>query len=361
MSRLVFLTGATGYIGGVLARRLLAEGDRLRVLVRETSDPATVAALADRGAEVFVGDVTDRYSLREGMAGADWVVHAAADLDFHASDEGMGRTNVDGADNVASLAFKLGCGRLLHLSSIAAFAGSPADGTPAREDTAMGTDFPSRYSATKRSGELAVREWAKKGLRLHVVWPSLVYGPPGKKSGTNALLRLFALGRLPVLVGGDRRTSWIHVDDLVDGLARLMERADGGRLGGGAMDADRTATGRGEATREGGARDFLMTGDVATTREVVERTCRLAGTRPPRWELPLGLARVGLTLLSPYYQLRGLKNPFPPGQLESLGRHWAFDDGRARRELDWHPRTLDEGLPPTVHHLLGRDGGAAAG
>lgn len=329
--RRVFLTGATGYIGGVLARRLASRGDRVRTLVRRTSDAATVADLRERGIETFEGDVTDRYSMREGMAGADLVVHAAADLDFQGSEERMRRTNVDGADNVASLAFKLGCGRFVLLSSIAAFAGSPEDGSAATEETPMRTDFPSRYSATKRSGEEAVRSWTTKGLRLNVVWPSLVYGPPGKKSGSNALLRLFAKGRLPILVGGDRRTSWIHVDDLVEGLVRVMDRAEPGR-------------------------DYLMTGDVVPIREVVERTCELAGSRPPRLEVPLWLARLGSRLAAPWYKLRGLRNPLPPGQLESLGRHWAFDDSRARRELDWHPRSLEEGLPPTVAHVLGQDG-----
>ncbi len=329
MSRRIFLSGATGYIGGALARRLAARGDAVRALVRATSDPAAVAALHGLGVETFVGDVTDRASMREGMAGADWVVHAAADLDFYAAEERVRRINVEGADHVASLAYKLGCGRFLLLSSIAAFTGSPPDGTPATEETAMGTDFPSLYSATKRAGEEAVRAWTKKGLRLNVVWPSLVYGPPGKKAGANALLRLFARGRLPVLVGADRRTSWIYLDDLVEGLVRVMERAEPGR-------------------------DYLMTGDVATTREVVHRTCELAGVKPPKVELPLWLARVAAKAGTPYYKLRGFKNPLPPGQLESLGRHWAFDDARARRELAWEPRGLEEGLPVTVEHILGR-------
>lgn len=328
MSR-VFLTGGTGYIGRALAARLARDGHELRALVRATSDRQAVAALRTLGAATFEGDVTDRISMRQGMSGADWVIHAAADLDFYGPGERMRRVNVDGADNVASLAYKLGCGRFLLLSSVAAFAGSPADGTPATEETPRGDDFPSLYSATKRSGEEAVRRWVDKGLRLNVAWPSLVYGPPGKKDGANSLLRLFAKGRLPFLVGGDRRTSWVYLDDVVEGLAAVVDRAAPGT-------------------------DYLMTGDVATTRSVVRRTCELAGSRPPRLELPLWAARFLNALASPYYKLRGFKNPLPPGQIGNLSRHWAFDDSRARRHLDWHPRDLDAGLPPTVEHVLGR-------
>ncbi|HEX2163452.1 MAG TPA: NAD-dependent epimerase/dehydratase family protein [Thermoanaerobaculia bacterium] len=328
MSRRVYLTGATGYIGQPLALRLAAAGHEVRALVRASSDPARVASLVDGGVACFPGDLADRASLREGMSGADWVVHAAAELDPAAPAERMREANVAGAENVASLASKLGTGRFLLLSSIAAFAGSPDDGTPASEETPRRPDPPSLYSATKRAGEDAVRAWAARGgLRLNVVWPSLVYGPPGKKRGTNALLRRYAKGRVPVVVGADRRSSWIYLEDLIEGLLRVIERAPAGR-------------------------DFLMTGDVATVGSVVRRVVALAGVRPPRWSLPVPVAKAALALATPYYRLRGWRPPASADQLDSLARHWAFDDARARRELDWRPRTLDEGLPETIRHLV---------
>lgn len=319
----IFLTGGTGYIGGVLARRLAAAGHEIRALVRSTSRLDT---LREIGAATFVGDITDRFSLREAMSGADWVIHAAADLDFDAPEERMKKINVDGSDNVASLAFKLGVPRFLSVSSIAAFGGSPEDGSPATEETPVRQPFPSLYSATKHSGELAVREWGRRGLKINTVYPSLVYGPPGKKSGSNFFLRQIMKRRIPAVVGADRKVSWIHVDDLVDGLIAVMEKAPPGR-------------------------DFLMTGDVTTVRSLVDRVSRLGGVRPPRLSLPVGVARAGLALAGPVFRLRGHKPPIPLSQLESLARHWAFDDARARTELGWRRRTLDEGLPGTIEYL----------
>lgn len=319
----IFLTGGTGYIGGALARRLVAEGHEVRALVRATSK---VEGLQELGVATFVGDLGDRTSMREGMSGADWVIHAAADLDFGAPEERMRKVNVEGSDNVASLAFKLGVGRFLSVSSIAFFGGSPEDGTPATETTPVRQPFPSLYSVTKHSGELAVREWGKKGLRINAVYPSLVYGPPGKKSGSNYFLRQMIKGRIPAVVGGDRKVSWIHLDDVVEGMTAVMERAAPGR-------------------------DYLLAGDVTTVRSLIDRVSRLGGVRPPRLSLPVGVARVGLALAAPLFRLRGHKPPVPPEQLESLSRHWAFDDTRARTELAWRPRTLDEGLPPTVDYL----------
>lgn len=323
----IFLTGGTGYIGGALARRLAADGHEVRALVRATSSPDKLAMLREIGAATFAGDITDRYSMREAMSGADWVIHAAADLDFGAPEERMRRINVEGSENVASLAFKLGVPRVLAVSSVARFGGSPPDGSPATEEAPVQQPFPSLYSVTKHAGDLAIREWQKRGLRVNTVYPSLVYGPPGKKSGANFFLRQIVKRRIPAVVGADRQASWVHLDDLVDGLLAVQEKAPPGR-------------------------DYLMTGDVTTVRGLVDRVCQLGHVPPPRLSLPVGVARFGLALAAPVFRLRGHRPPVPPEQLESLARHWAFDDTRARTELGWRPRTLDEGLPATVEYLL---------
>jgi dihydroflavonol-4-reductase len=319
----IFLTGGTGYIGGVLARRLVEAGHEVRALVRPTSNAESLKAL---GAATFTGDVADRVSMREGMSGADWVIHAAADLALAGPPERMRRANVQGSENVASLAYKLGVGRFLSVSSMAYFGGSPSDGSVVDETAPLQTPFPTLYSATKHSGELAIQEWAKKGLKINTVYPSLVYGPPGKREGSNAILRGFLRRRFPFLAGTDRKMSWIHVDDLVSGMLRMMEKAPPGR-------------------------NYLMAGEVATLRGLVGRVCALGGVKPPRLSVPVGLARAGLVLSTPFFRLAGRRLPFSREQLNSLERHWAFSDARAQTELDWRPRSLDEGLPPTVEFL----------
>src|SRR3954451_9057698 len=101
----IFLTGGTGYIGLALARRLVAAGHEVRALVRSTSN---VEPLKELGIATFTGDIGDRVSMREAMSGADWVIHAAAELDLTGPPERMRTANVQGSENVASLAFKLG-------------------------------------------------------------------------------------------------------------------------------------------------------------------------------------------------------------------------------------------------------------
>jgi nucleoside-diphosphate-sugar epimerase len=319
----IYLTGGTGYIGKALAHRLVEAGHEVRALVRPTSN---VEPLTRLGVATFVGDLQDRASMREGMSGADWVIHAAADLDFAGPPERMRQTNVQGSENVASLAYKLGVGRFLSVSSMAWFGGSPDDGSLGDETSRPLEPFPTLYSATKHAGEQVIQEWAGRGLRVNTVFPSLVYGPPGKKEGANAILRQLLKGRFPAVVGPDRKTSWVFLDDVVDALVRILDRAPVGR-------------------------GYLLAGDVTTLRSLVDRVCALGGVRPPKLSLPVGVARAVLTLAGPLYRIRGHRPPIDPDQLRSLARHWAFDDSRARTELGWQPRSLDEGLPPTVRHL----------
>ncbi len=323
----VFVTGGTGYIGLALVRRLIADGHRVRALVRPPRPTSRAGPLAELGVETFVGDILDRPSMREGMSGADWVIHAAADLDPEGPPGRMRAANVQGSDNVASLAYKLGVGRFLSISSMAFFGGSPADGSAATETTPPQRPFPTVYSATKHEGEMAIREWAKRGLRLNTVYPSLVYGPPGKRQGANSILRALARRRYPVLVAARRRTSWVYLDDVVDALRRVMDRAAPGR-------------------------DYLLAGEAISLRDLADRVAALAGVRAPRLDLSVGAARLAAAVLGPLYRLRGRRPPFSREQLGSLTREWNFDDRRAREELDWHPRPLALGLPPTIELVL---------
>ena len=221
-----------------------------------------------------------------------------------------------------------GIGRAVHISSIASFGGSARDGTPSTEESEPQLPFPNNYCLTKNAGEVAFRQRADEGLKLNIVYPSLVYGPPSKKGGINSFLRLMLTGRLPALVGADRVSSWIYLDDLVDGIVRMMERAEPGE-------------------------HYLMTGERASTADVVRKVCELGSVRRPRLTLPVPVARAVLLALAPVEIVTRRRLPFNNQQLRTLARHWSFDDSKARRALDWSPRDLDEGLPPTVEFLKG--------
>lgn len=321
----ILVTGASGYLGRALCARLRADGHEVRALVRPSSDRAV---LERAGARLVVGDVLEPPTLPPAMDGADWAVHAAADLDLRGPRGRMERVNVEGSQNVAAAAATAEVPRFLSVSSVAYFGGSPDDGSPATEDSPPRQPFPTRYSATKHAAQRAIEGWAARGgFELATVYPSLIYGPPGRRAGVNAMLRAFLKGRIPFLVEPDKKTSWVYLADVVEAIARILEAGVAGR-------------------------GYLLAGEVTTMRRLAHELCALAGVEPPRRELSARTARLAVLLATPLYRLRGFRPPVPREQLRSLERHWAFDDGRARRELDWRPRPLAEGLPPTVAHLL---------
>lgn len=319
----IFLTGATGYIGGKLARRLIDDGHQLACLVREASQPERVEALQGLGASVHVGELADRESLKPGMDGADWVIHAGAEL---VRETAMDGANVHGSDNIASLAVELRVPRFLSVSSISYWGGSPADGSPGTEESPV-QEFPTAYSASKHAGEQAIRAYCEKGLSVVTVFPSLVYGPPGKRSGANFFLYQLVHGNMPALIAADRKVSWVYVDDVVEAMVRIVD-----------LDL---AGGR-----------FILAGEGETLGQTAERITTLTGVKPPRLGLSVPAAKTLLRLAAPFFRLAGKRLPVEPVRLDYLSKHWFFSDELARRDLNWSPRGMDEGLPSTVEMLM---------
>ena len=253
----LFLTGATGYIGTALCLRLRAEGHEVRALVRATSARKSLELLNEIGVATFAGDLRDRYSMREGMSGADWKGDPCR---RRARPSGVGRRHGRGERRglrerrLARL--EAGCPPVPLDLVDGRLGGSPADGTPANEASPPHLPLPTRYCATKAAGEARVQQWARQGLKVNTVFPSLVYGPPGKKQGANTLLRALLLGRFPALIAPEKKTSWVFLDDLVDGIVRVMDQAPPGR-------------------------GYLMAGEAWTVRELAHRVANFGGTSHP--------------------------------------------------------------------------------
>lgn len=208
----IFLTGATGFIGQYLARRLHAEGARVLALERT---PGKGDDLAVAGLEIVRGDINDHARMNELIRRVDIVIHNAARLRGGRRVDFL-RNNVEATRNLAQAGADAGIERFVYVSSIAVYGGIDAN-------CDIGEEMPTKlfgdpYGDSKILAELAVCEVSEKSeLSYGIARPGMVYGPrsPG---WTVRLIHLAKRGLLPFLDGGQGTCHPIYVDNLVDGL-----------------------------------------------------------------------------------------------------------------------------------------------
>lgn len=208
------VTGASGFIGGELLRRLLP-GTDIRALFRTLGDPS--ARWAGRGCRIVQGDLHDTKALAELLRGAEVVYHCAAAMGK--GDPGTShRVNVVGTENLVSAALEAGVARFVYLSSISVYAATRRPGDTITEETKPEhTERLNAYGHTKYEGELAVRRLASAGgMPFTIIRPTNVYGPG---SGPWFLQFERMLQRVPIAIG-NLPIDIVYVDDLVEAIVR---------------------------------------------------------------------------------------------------------------------------------------------
>lgn len=317
-----FVTGATGFIGGRVVRRLRQSGHDVSCLVRAGSN---TSALEGLGVRLVRGDLTDKPSLVAGMAGADWLLHVGAAYSFWARDRrSFRRANVDGVRNVMEAALEVGVSKAVHVSSVVVF-GQPAV-SPVSEDTPPGVVLFSEYARTKREGDMAARELhEQRGLSLVVVYPGGVLGP-GDPKPSGQYIRSLVRGRMPAVACDRAKFPFVHVDDVAGGIVRAAEVP--GNVG----------------------ERYILVAENLTFGEINRLVAEEAGIRLPRLRLPdpvaVGMAGLltGLAKLTGRPPLFGLSLDEVNTMLHAV----VFDGSKAARELGVVYKTVREAVRAEV-------------
>ncbi len=316
------VTGATGFVGAAVARRLLAAGHDVRVLVRPGADRRNLEGLRVASAD---GDLTDPSSLSRAMAGCEALFHVAADYRLWVPrPEAMYRANVTGTRDLMAAALAAGVARIVYTSSVAVL-GHNADGSPADEETPSTVDdMIGHYKRSKFLAEAEVRRLVRDGgLPAVIVNPSTPVGPGDvKPTPTGRVIVDAASGRMPAYV--DTGLNVVHVDDVADGHLRAFER---GRTG----------------------ERYVLGGENMTLKAILDAACASAGRRPPRVRLPHAAVLPVALLSEGWARIFGGAEPRATLDGVRMARTpMYFSSAKARRELGYDPRPAAEALRDAV-------------
>lgn len=305
------VTGATGFIGSAVARRLLSEGIAVRALVRPNSDRQNIHGL---DIETIEGDlVGDDASLARACAGCDALFHIAADYRLWARRPAeIYRTNVEGTRNILRAAADASINRVVYTSSVATL-DPPRDGAPGDETSrAKLTEIVGHYKRSKFMAEEAVREFACKGLAVVTVNPSAPVGPRDvKPTPTGRTILEAAAGRMPAYV--DTGLNVVHVDDVAEGHWLAFQR---GRVG----------------------ESYVLGGTNMTLREILTAIAELVGLEPPKVRLPYNLVLPVAYISEAAARITG-KPPLATLEGVKLSRKMMFfSSDKAKKELGYTPR-----------------------
>lgn len=315
----VLVTGATGFTGGHLARRLAAGGDRVRALVR---DPGRAPDLTAAGIELVPGDLRDRAAVERAATGVEAVYHIAAIYrQAGLRDDEYRAVNATAVRTVIEAAASGGARRVVHCSTVGVH--GDVEHPPAGEDAPLRPG--DVYQRTKLEGEeIARRASQDTGVELVIARPTGIYGP-----GDRRLLKLFkGIARRRFVILGDGRIYYhlTYIDDLIEGF-RLCATVPGA--------AGRTY--------------ILAGGEVTTLNELTALVAQEAGVPPPWIHLPVWPFWTAGAACEAICAPLGLEPPIYRRRVDFFTKSRAFDIRRARAELGYDPKvSLRDGARRTL-------------
>ena len=322
------VTGASGFIGGAVARALLGRGADVRVLLRPGSVPNLPEA-AD--VEIVRGDVRDAQAVSAATDACDAVFHVAALYSFAAPANEVLAVNVGGTRNVVA-AVRTSGARLVYTSSIATIGGMRDGVLPDELSVPVGPP-PGPYKKSKWEAEALVRDEVARGLDAVIVNPTFPVGVGDiKPTPTGAVIRDFLDGRIPAYV--DTGMNVVDVDDVAQGHVLAFERGQ-----------------RGER--------YILGHANLTMRDLLDELAAVAGRKPPWIRLP-HLIALGLAHADAFVEGRILRRaPRIPLEVVRTAREVMFANcSRARRELGLRQTPIREALAKAVRWFeeRGRNG-----
>lgn len=317
----IFITGATGYIGNQLLKKLALQGEQINVLVR---DVHTANLPVGKNIQLFKGDITYADSIEPAIKGCTQVYHCAAIAKMAIQDrKAFFDVNINGTKNMLEASLKAGIQKFVFTSSAAVF--GPSLNIPLTENDPRVESFESDYDFSKHMAENIVRENVSKGLNAVIVNPSRVFGP-GPATYSNAVNRIIKqlmhkkLVLLPDI--NNYRSNFCYITDIVNGHLLAMEKGLAGE-------------------------NYILGGENISYRQLLASISEYTASKNYALKLPVNLLK-GLAFI---YQLINRNTELSPRMITRLAKHRMLNSEKAINNLGYCITPFKEGIHKTIDHL----------
>ena len=310
------VTGATGFIGWHVARRLLARGYAVRALVRPASK------VRELDVEVVTGDLRDPKSLERAVAGCGTVFHVAADYRLWAKDPSeLYRSNVEGTRNVLTAARDAGVDRVVYTSTVGCI-GIPEDRPGNEETEASLEEMTGAYKRSKFQAEQVALEFAASGFPVVIVNPTAPVGDHDfRPTPTGKIVVDYLKGDMPAFV--ETGLNLVDVQDTAEGHLLACEK---GR------------------PRE----RYILGCENLTLEQILQRLANISGGTAPHWRVPYAVAYLAGLVSTSWANLTGREPRAPLDAVKMARKKMFVSCDKAKRELGYNPGPVDGALKRAV-------------
>jgi 2-alkyl-3-oxoalkanoate reductase len=317
----VLVTGAGGFVGRAVSKRLMQAGWTVRALLLPNEDTEV-----PEGVEVVRGDITKPETLPAAFADCATAIHLAAITGYGVPWEACKRVNIDGTRNVAEAAMAAGVEHLVHMSSVAVYGRVPE---VVLDESAAHRSINDPYGDTKIAAEVIVREAEAKGLGLTILRPTVIYGP-GDRLFLPKLMDNVRTGRARVIGPGAHPVDLVHVADVADFIVLVL----------------REPAARGQAYN-------LNHPQNPTWRRMLEIVGEEIGKPAPTGTLPYPGAFLLAGLMELRSRVTGKEPRLTRYAVRVIGRQYRYPTTQAQA-LGFQPKvSLEDGIRSCIQAMIG--------
>lgn len=321
----VFVSGATGFIGIQLVKRLAAAGHTVHALYRSEAKADLIRL---PGVRLFKGDIMDKESLDLALENCEEAYHTAAFAGVWSKERDLVyRLNVDGPLNVLECAGRKGVRRVV-LTSTAGILG-PSSGEAVHEDSPEPHAFFTDYEASKFQLEQKLLGRADGDPEVVIVNPTRVYGPGylSESNGVTRMIKQYVEGNWRFIPGsGNSSGNYVHVEDVVTGHLLAMEKGVAGER-------------------------YVLGGENISYLQLFEYVREVSGVRKKLYRIPLWVMLTAAGIMLLLSRISGRPPLIVPNLVRKFNHNWIVSSQKAIRELGYRPMDARTGIRHTVQWI----------